>query len=741
MTETTEYPTSPFVELFGGRSAVEAAAATITAANAKTDPERVFLDGIMALRTAVIGNAQETLVNAAIVNDTVIRKSLDLAWQAFLPKWIKFTGPSIAEAYFTAFREAQAGQIPAKMVYALAEEHATRVAKYFNDTSTEAVIQGFNTYVNRQVPAKAALARVLHAYGMTPKQMSGFTSAKMLQAPSVDSSMALNPKRAIQKYVANSLAERLKVFNRQESHNLSQQAQQVAWMWMVDHGQIPADVEKIWLTAEDEKVCPQCGPMNKKRVGVNEKFELPNGNQLYVPGAHVNCRCRVRLWMDPETQIGKSYWIEKSTPRPKLLPVTEQTFVFYKANRDGDGDGYIDDGKPTMRRAPQHDRKRRVRQFAVADPVLDDLAAAVKERRKQDLAEQIDLTVQTAEEIAIPTAEDIAVPTVAQDIAIPETRSKEQIAVPKTTEEIAIPGEDIAVPGRELEEMVDFNTLVGLERDRQTAYRPADLTMQARRRRNAVPITGKGNEPGTGYVVDFLDEGEREGGIVRVPYAQDIRLLPQAEREEWLTRQAREAFDAKITQKLNELMLGNEVYQIRDQIQDEVFDDEGNPTDEMRDITLVAEISREDMYEMLKNIAFQGQAGFERLADEPVVYTEWVEEDPDNGEYIDVMGEHELSYSDVAEFVGVTPDEMRVVIMEIDEGHSDAHPVDPRSREVWKAPGAYEIARRYDKDAFRDRQGPIPILRAKLRPLVQEETYYEEVENPWLPNQGTNDVT
>lgn len=56
-----------------------------------------------------------------------------------------------------------------------------------------------------------------------------------------------------------------------------------------------AEVVKVWLTAEDERVCPFCGPLDGAVIGLDETFpgateKLPN---TYVPPAHPMCRCSV----------------------------------------------------------------------------------------------------------------------------------------------------------------------------------------------------------------------------------------------------------------------------------------------------------------------------------------------------------------------------------------------------------------------------------------------------------------
>lgn len=50
---------------------------------------------------------------------------------------------------------------------------------------------------------------------------------------------------------------------------------------------------RVWLTSEDELVCPICGGLNGTEAGVDEWFEF-DGWEYENPPAHVNCRCGVQ---------------------------------------------------------------------------------------------------------------------------------------------------------------------------------------------------------------------------------------------------------------------------------------------------------------------------------------------------------------------------------------------------------------------------------------------------------------
>jgi len=65
-------------------------------------------------------------------------------------------------------------------------------------------------------------------------------------------------------------------------------------------------VIKRWWTNNDDLVCPICGPLHGKIVGIGEKFSTDLGDDNIVvnerPPAHPNCRC----WLSTTTQIGET---------------------------------------------------------------------------------------------------------------------------------------------------------------------------------------------------------------------------------------------------------------------------------------------------------------------------------------------------------------------------------------------------------------------------------------------------
>jgi SPP1 gp7 family putative phage head morphogenesis protein len=270
--------------------------------------EEAVTHGLWMFRVYVIREFKKQLPHMEI-NPGMLSKVLDELWATFMPTFGRVTGPYLVSAYAEGFLKARSGDIAPGTLNALADDYADRMGTYFHTTSREALIQGFNTFVNRKMPPRLAAERSLEAFGLSPRQMGGYTSAKFDKP--VESGQSQNLKRKINAYIAQSLGSRFKIFAEQESHNISQQAQQVAWNYLVSHGQLTETAEKVWLTAKDERVCPSCGPLHGKRANVTDKFE----NGLYVPGVHVNCRCEIRLVTIP---VGKAEeWEEEEHPRAR----------------------------------------------------------------------------------------------------------------------------------------------------------------------------------------------------------------------------------------------------------------------------------------------------------------------------------------------------------------------------------------------------------------------------------------
>ena len=256
-------------------------------------PAEAMEAALAIVRARMVDQVHAELKGIAEPTGAQLLTIMDLAWQGIFPAFRKVSAPVMADAYIRAYRSAEAGDVPLSVIYALADKHAEKVGLYFYGTSREAMLDGFNTMVNRRVPAKAAAGKLMDAWGLTPRQMQSFIASQQLDTP-VKSASPIALKARARTYIERAFTSRTKKLSAQEEHNIEEQAKQYAWMWLMDKGRLSKKAQKIWITAKDEKVCKVCGPLNGKKVGVNEQFRTPQG-EFWTPGVHPNCRCYIRL--------------------------------------------------------------------------------------------------------------------------------------------------------------------------------------------------------------------------------------------------------------------------------------------------------------------------------------------------------------------------------------------------------------------------------------------------------------
>lgn len=305
-------------------------------------------EGLTAWRSFVVRELKGEVAKSPVINSAVIGQALNSLWHLFAPIYLRKTVPYVAHTFLRVFRHSDANDVPNHLIRALAVDYTMRLGDYFHESSKEALLGGFNTYVNQKLPGAAAMAKITDAYGLTARQISGVTSAVKLDPKVSTSAIPITSKT--KKYVQTTFLQRIHSLSAQEQHNIEQQAQQTAWTWLIREERLPKTLVKVWLTARDERVCVVCGPLHGQRIPVLEKFETRDGS-VWTPGLHPNCRCEVRL-----TPV-------KDSVSKALLPY------------DGDDDGFIYDGTKKQRRYSVSDRTKMVRQTkerpVVTGPVIE----------------------------------------------------------------------------------------------------------------------------------------------------------------------------------------------------------------------------------------------------------------------------------------------------------------------------------------------------------------------------------
>lgn len=139
------------------------------------------------------------------------------------------------------------------------------------------------------------------------RQVVGLTKR---DAMTVKRLMALDPSRASRK-AAQLVRRRAINIARTETMRASNLGQKATWQHMVQEGLLdPATTRQVWIVTDDDRLCPDCAPMEGLAVDLDEDFAqtergvLPSertpydGEVVEAPPLHPSCRCTTALEFD-----------------------------------------------------------------------------------------------------------------------------------------------------------------------------------------------------------------------------------------------------------------------------------------------------------------------------------------------------------------------------------------------------------------------------------------------------------
>jgi hypothetical protein len=229
-------------------------------------------------------------------------KSLTETVSKVFPKtWVQNAVPALLKMYVEGGKHAPL----------MAAAHADSLGKHLMDSSIKAVIGGYQAGMNQGQAPQVAWMRALAGFGLTDRDMKTFLSAEANDKTYRTGLIGPASTQVLQKL----LTKRADQVGRDEMFAATSMARITGWVLSAAAGDLPGKAKKRWVTANDERVCSLCGPMNNQVKPLDEPFRLPNGTKLYAPLAHPNCRCTVALVNPRKVMIEKRVTISKDYVR------------------------------------------------------------------------------------------------------------------------------------------------------------------------------------------------------------------------------------------------------------------------------------------------------------------------------------------------------------------------------------------------------------------------------------------
>ena len=96
-------------------------------------------------------------------------------------------------------------------------------------------------------------------------------------------------------YANRLLSYRAKMVARTEVARARSHGQQMFWDQAEKRRLLPADTQRVWITAQDERTCPVCAPMDGVLVGLHQPWATDTGPVDVPTDVHPQCRCAMGL--------------------------------------------------------------------------------------------------------------------------------------------------------------------------------------------------------------------------------------------------------------------------------------------------------------------------------------------------------------------------------------------------------------------------------------------------------------
>jgi hypothetical protein len=252
---------------------------------------------VVVLRMAVKHHlAQETPRTAQEIAESASR-----IYRRVFPLWLQAAVPAIAQAYRLGATSALSYSELEKM----AEDYAADLGDYVHATSSQALVEGFSAQVNSGWNESLAWTRAREAYGLDSSQMRSYVKG-LTSRDKTD--YVVDPVPAASRAaVDRAFLFRADKLGTNEAFKATQVGRNLVWIAMEGMGDLPPGTLKMWRTAEDERVCEVCGPLDKVTIPLKDRFVTVTGEKFYAPGIHPSCRCELEMvYPDLGTDVVKA---------------------------------------------------------------------------------------------------------------------------------------------------------------------------------------------------------------------------------------------------------------------------------------------------------------------------------------------------------------------------------------------------------------------------------------------------
>lgn len=177
------------------------------------------------------------------------------------------------------------------------------LSTYLRKSTKESLRQVIEDLIGGNISEAEAVRRIKLEVGLLPQHTKAVNNyRKTLLNTGTPRGKA---NQLAEQYTKRLLKYRANMIARTEVARATGIGQTEFWRQMRDQGALPAQANRVWITAMDERACDFCRSMDGQVATIDGGWDTPNGYMEYPQASHPHCRCSSGIVMSKPTKTGQ----------------------------------------------------------------------------------------------------------------------------------------------------------------------------------------------------------------------------------------------------------------------------------------------------------------------------------------------------------------------------------------------------------------------------------------------------
>jgi hypothetical protein len=180
------------------------------------------------------------------------------------------------------------------------QNYVTVFARNQKDLAERTMRVTLNRGLEQGLPSRVLGERLRQTWALTPRYAQAVENYRAGLLKQDRSPRSVNT--LVRRYAERLFDRRMRTLGQSEAMTAFNLGREAQWLQAVQEGRMAPGTMKMWVTAQDELVCPVCRPMDGLTAPLGQPFE--GEVATLVPPAHPNCRCLI-IPVEPQLDVSR----------------------------------------------------------------------------------------------------------------------------------------------------------------------------------------------------------------------------------------------------------------------------------------------------------------------------------------------------------------------------------------------------------------------------------------------------